>query len=340
MKPLKCDSPPIFVIGSQRSGTTLLRLILNAHSKVAIPEEGTFWMPLLRKRRGNLGGNELENWLKYIKKNSQFQLWRMETKEAVERIRKKGNCSLAEVMSAFYEDYLQMCKKSIWGDKTPSFFRMVPVLASLFPDARFIYVVRDGRDVYLSWRKMNPSKNNISIVAVEWIYKLQKAKKALEALDVTRSLEIRYEDLVCMPDETLKKICNFLALEYESTMLNYWKTSDRFIGSHHSKLIFRPVSSKSVGKWKRELSQKEVCRFELIAGRALASHGYELSQDASRCIENLLGAIFQLAYGLPQRAAQVFLNTLNQYVSATFGFEICKTDVGVPPSKALDRDEK
>jgi len=334
------DSFPIFIIGAQRSGTTLLRLMLNSHSKIAIPEEGGFWMPLLREFKGKvdrvIGNNEVNRIIAYIKNDSQFKLWALDANKFFEEIKCKSNITLSELMSGLYIHYAKSQGKVIWGDKTPSFFRMIPVLSELFPDARFIHIIRDGRDLFLSWRKIDRTKSNISLVALEWIYKIKKVRKAFGELDPDRSMEIRYEDLVSYPENKLKEICSFFSLNYEPIMLDYWKRSDRYIGDHHSKLIFRPVSSSSINKWKDRLSDKELGKFETIAGPILSSNRYELSQSMSRNMLTYINVLFEMSYGLPVRASQVLLTMLNYYTSAKLGFEIYSAEVGKAPANVSD----
>ena len=89
---------PFFIIGAQRSGTTLLRLILNAHSKIAIPEEGTFWMPLIRELRGHFGENipatRLQGYLRYIRINDQFKVWEMNDDDIFEELGATENINI------------------------------------------------------------------------------------------------------------------------------------------------------------------------------------------------------------------------------------------------------
>ena len=315
---------PVFIIGAQRSGTTLLRLMMNAHSEIAIPEEGTFWMPLLRKFKGRLkekiNKHDLEKYFKYIQSNTQFNLWGIEPDKVFDNIRKKGICSLPELMAALYEYYAATAKKKYWGDKTPSFFRMIQVLSRLFPDARFIHMIRDGRDIYLSWRKMDSTKSNICVTALEWVYKVRKAHKELKQLDSKRVMEIRYEDFVENSEKELKKICGFIGLQYESNMLNYWQTSEQFIGNHHSSLIFKPVSSSSVNKWQKELTENEIMEFELIAGRLLSSMNYSLAQTNKQNIKLMVIVLLKLLYGLPLRAFQVLYTVFILNISSKLGW--------------------
>jgi len=328
--------PPFFIIGAQRSGTTLLRLMLNSHSQVAIPEEGTFWMPMLRRHKSNVGrtlrASEIEKYLEYIRKNSQFKLWGIDATSLFDDMQNNGNCTLRELMDRLYRFYAGSANKATWGDKTPSFFRMIPVLAELFPEARFIHIVRDGRDLYLSWKKMDASKKNISVAAFEWQYKVDTARIALEGLGPFRYLEIRYEDLVSAPANAMDKVCNFLGLEYEERVLDYWQTSSKFIGSHHSELIFQPPSTSSIGKWRKMLGRSDVRIFESTAGPCLKRYGYQLSDESTPRLVERLYVITKLACGLPLRMAQVAWKALILDLSSRFGWATHAAGRGATPN--------
>lgn len=335
---------PFFIIGAQRSGTTLLRLMLNAHSRIAIPEEGTFWMPLLRKYGSSpqkkIHGHRLRSYLDYIKNNPQFRLWGCDQKDFFEIIeRREHGCTLAELMVGLYSGYARYHGKSLFGDKTPSFFRMVPALNQLFPDARFINLVRDGRDIYLSAQKMDSAGRNISVAAMEWNFKVRQAARALQGLGPERRITVRYEDLIGDPHATLEKICNFLMINFESAMLDYWRNSNRFIGAHHSDLIFRPVSSVSIEKWRKQLSMKEIGCYQLIAGNTLRAYGYEIDRNAAGKFQSISRVVHQLICGLPSRALQVLYTAFNLNLAARFGLTTDAAGKGDPPQRLNEKEQ-
>jgi hypothetical protein len=325
---------PFFVIGAQRSGTTLLRLMLNAHPDVAIPEEGTFWMPLLRSYGRNpqtsIPPEVLQNYLRYIGKNSQFKLWLLDDNGIRERALSMEQITLSQLMSLYYDAYARLQGKVRSGDKTPSFFRMVPLLSNLFPQAKFVHIVRDGRDIYLSLCKMG-YKGNLSVGALEWTFKVVKAQRDLAKLDPSRVLELRYEDLLAAPGSKLEEICAFLHVTYNSSMLDFWKTSRNYIGNHHSQHIFKPVANDNVKKWKRRMSSVEVAKFQKIAGTQLTRMGYELD-DALPPVSNL-SIFFDLAYGLPCRLAKVIFTAIQLKITARFGLGTDAAGKGVLPDK-------
>jgi hypothetical protein len=248
---------PIFIIGAQRSGTTLLRLLLNASDEIAIPEEGTFFMPLLRKDiNKKLSKSEINNFFSYLDGNTQFELWDVDIDTVKAKIL-KNELYVSDLMHILYGIYAEKERKEKWGDKTPSFFRMVKQLSSLFPEAVFIHLVRDGRDLYLSWKKMDPTKGNPSVTAAEWYYKTKRARSDLKKYADGRYFEIKYEDLVGSTKASLKMICEFCDLHYSEGMLEFWLKSNNYIGNHHSNLIFSEVTTTSVQKWEN-VSENEM----------------------------------------------------------------------------------
>ncbi len=303
-------SPPVFIIGAQRSGTTLLRLMLNAHSQLAIPEEGTFWMPILRDCRRS-GGKAIDpatlaRYLAYIRKNAQFRLWDLPEAPVAGELLRTGRVTPDQLMSAYYAAYSRQQGKARWGDKSPTFFRMVPVLAGLFPGARFIHLVRDGRDNYLSWQKMGIQRRTVGVGAFEWRHKVGRARADLARWAPDRTIEVRYEDLVTAPNDVLTRISRFIDLPFEAGMVEFWRRSDRYIGRHHSETIFSPVTADRVGRWQRNLTPAQVARFEAVAGRCLRESGYPLTTSGRPTLRTAWGIGLDILSGLPGRLFRVF----------------------------------
>lgn len=269
---------PIFIIGAQRSGTTLLRLILNAHSRIAIPEDASFLMPLLKKENlyTKIQGEHLRNLVLYLESSPHFKLWNYDYRGFILELRRLKEIGLKELLVNMYASYCESFKKTVWGDKTPSFFRKIDILHALFPDARFIHIVRDGRAVFDSWRKMTPSMKYVSVTAIDWCYKLYKIEKSLKNIPIEKKTTVRYEDLLESPEETVKTICSVIGEKYEPTMMNFYKNSNYFIGKHHSELIFKPLDRSNCYKWKNNLSTKEITSFTLIAWYFLKKYKYNI----------------------------------------------------------------
>jgi hypothetical protein len=313
---------PFFIIGSQRSGTTLLRLILNAHSEIAIPEEGTFWMPLLRSLKGRynepIPETSLNRYINYIEKNDQFRAWFMRGCSLSELLKGGQSVSLRILMNAVYEEYARVHSKKMWGDKTPSFFRMVNELSSFFPEAKFINVIRDGRDVYLSLKDREKGRKNIAVAALEWRHKVQKVKKSFSRFPSDRVLNVRFEDILTDPERRTKDICAFLGIRFEDRMLQFYKTSHKFIGEHHSERIFRPISAEAAGKWKGKLSVGKNRIYELIAYDCLRENDYPIVSEGRFGIADRIKAALLLT-GLVRRGFQVLATAFVLLVSSRLG---------------------
>lgn len=297
---------PIFIIGTQRSGTTLLRLILNAHSQIAVPEEASFLMPLLKKKniKGFISGSFLKRFVSYLSLNALFRLWSYDYSGLISYLQKQERISLRDLIDKIFTSYCSAKGKQIWGDKTPSFFRKVDILYSLFPDAKFIHIVRDGRDAFDSWRRADPSMDNAAVMALDWSYKLYRIEKSFSRIPERNRLAIRYEDLLEHPEETVRLICTTLGVDYEHGMLEFYKTSHDYVGEHHSKLIFRPIARNNKFKWKKNLALKESAVFELLVGRYLRKYNYEIMGHKLR-FRDFLYVARSLCIGLPYRVVKV-----------------------------------
>ncbi|MGD8394344.1 MAG: sulfotransferase [Candidatus Eiseniibacteriota bacterium] len=299
-----CETP-IFIVGAQRSGTTLLRLILNAHSQIAIPEEARFLVPLLTREHVDrpIRGTRLRNVLSYIAHNPQFARWNYDPAPFFERFAAVDAVRLATLVDALYGSFCASEGKHIWGDKS-LFFEQIDVLHALFPGARFIHVVRDGRDVFNSWRRIEPGRDRAAVVALDWRHKLQRIERSFTALPEASRRVIRYEDLLEQPEATTRALCAFCGVPHEEGMLEFYRTSRTYIGEHHSELIFQPIDRRNVGKWQRRLTGREARIFTTLARRRLERHGYPtggLGLEAG----DLGRLVVDLAVGLPRRAWQV-----------------------------------
>jgi hypothetical protein len=296
---------PVFILGTQRSGTTLLRLILNAHSKIAIPEEARFLTPLLRTKylKDNISGEALRRMILYLSSNEQFKLWNYDSREFFAHLSQKTQISLRELIDSMFSSYCASEGKTIWGDKS-LFFGSIDILNALFPDSRFVHIVRDGRDVFDSWRKMDPTKNNAAVIALDWSYKLYKIECSLKKLAPERQLTIRYEDLIENPEGAIKTVCSSIGVEYETGMLEFHKTSHYYIGDHHSNLIFNAVTNNNREKWRKNLAPEETRIFNMVGRHYLAKYRYELP-DGNPSFGDLARTLKSLVVGIPQRIGQV-----------------------------------
>jgi hypothetical protein len=310
-------------------------LILNAHSQIAIPEEATFLIPLLKRKLlcSPIKGEHLRNLIRYLSFNPQFRLWNYDSNGAFSTLSQRKKISFKELIDILFTSYCRSQGKQIWGDKTPSFFRKIDILYFLFPEARFIHIVRDGRDVFDSWRRIDPSKDNAAVVALDWRYKLSRIVKSLQKMPSANSIEIRYEDLLEQPEATIESLCSHIGVRYDSGLTDFYKTSHLFIGDHHSNLIFNPIDKSNKAKWKKTLSVKEVQTFNVLAGRYLRKYNYEVP-SGSFGISALLNISRSLSLGMPGRVYQILYTKMVLEHSARKGRPTDSLKTGNMPKSA------
>jgi hypothetical protein len=204
----------------------------------------------------------------------------------------------ADGLRCFYASYAQRFGKKRWGDKTPPYILAMTGIQAVLPEARFIHIIRDGRDVAVSLKKMwwGP-KDDIVDQAANWMSRIHLAR--LQAENLEYYLEINYPDLILKTTETLKKICEFIELPYDPRMemyyrrsqsrldeINQWNnTSDPTWDSREKQLtIFeltqKPPDRSRLGIYRKELTSAEIATYERIAENLLKELGFELQTDS------------------------------------------------------------
>ena len=174
-----------------------------------------------------------------------------------------------------------------WGDKNNYFLNKTDLLNHLFPEAKFIYIVRDGRDVatsYISLKNLKTESpyapklpSEINEIALEWKENNIKATTFLSGLKESNVLIIRYEDLVNQLEENCKLICEFLNVPYTPQMLEYYKIGlEPMQTLDWKKKTLRSPDKFAIGKYKKLLTSKEIDLFNFIAGKTLKEFGYEV----------------------------------------------------------------
>lgn len=288
-----------FIVGVPRSGTTLLRLALDAHPELAIPPETGFLLPLLQASRWRAPRLDREKFHDHV---TRFHTWADQGLDAVAFARALAALepfSVAAGTRCFYELSAVSRGKSRWGDKTPTYGTVLPRLRRLLPEARFIHLIRDGRDVALSLGKVwfSPS-DELAERAAYWAREVAVIRRGGQG--DPGYLEVHFEDLVSAPRATLERICSFLALEYSETMARSHETAAERLETlkdvlrpdgqvvtraerlHQHRLTSSPPTTERIGVWRRELTAEQVARFEQVAGAALEACGYETSRRRPR----------------------------------------------------------
>jgi hypothetical protein len=264
------------VLGVSRSGTSLLRQILNHHSKLAIPPE-SYFIPILWDRYRS--HQNVEKLLTDVGFLVRLRQWGVRPEEI--RTRLPSCPAFADVIQAIYKSYAEARGKARFGDKTPLYMRHLELLEQVFPTARYIHIVRDGRNAALSYFDM-PYRPRFSWAwpkgfadfALCWRNEIAGARSFGATVAAGRYCELRYEDLVTEPEAKLREVCSFLNLELESAMLEYYRDlrpSGRRL-TNHARLAEPPTPG--LRDWRNLMKPADLERFEAIAGELLSGLGY------------------------------------------------------------------
>ena len=269
------DGAPVVILGVSRSGTTLLKEMLDQHSRLALPTE-SYFVPQLWDRHGERP--ERAAFLEDVGRLARIREWGL-TPAAVEE-RLPAEPTFAEAIGAIYRAYADLRGKERYGDKTPSYMQRLDVLEKAFPGAQYVHLVRDGRDAALSFLAMRrrPRFNwarprGLLSFAAQWRRELEGARRLGARLGPGRYAELRYEDLVADPQAKLRELCAFLDLDWEPGLLEYHRGVDAGALADHPKLAEPPGAGRS--DWRTQLAAAQQERFEAVAGPMLDAYGYE-----------------------------------------------------------------
>ncbi|MGM0587757.1 MAG: sulfotransferase family protein [Bacteroidota bacterium] len=272
MAPYQSQAAPIFIGGSPRSGTTLMRVIIDSHQQFCCGPESNMlrYLDPIKFQEVTLA---------WLPKN--FDMEHSEVQAMMAR-----SSSLAEFMDIFFKKYRKQRGTKRWADKTPINVHYINFIFHYFPNAHFIHMIRDGRDSISSMRHFPRHKivngelvpvdvtNPISQCADTWV---KYVEAGLAHRDDDRYHEVKYEQLVREPETTLKKLSSDLDIPFDSNMLEFYRSKAK---SRDIKRMpqnpeaTQPIFSSSMGRWKDDLSPEELDTVYDIAGELLKKLNY------------------------------------------------------------------
>ena len=279
MDPQREPSVFPFFVGCGRSGTTLIRVIFNSHPMLAIPRESHFIPELaLDRRRYELpDGLDHARLLAALEAHRRYRLWKLPTK-AAHRVLASSR-DLPDAIRGIYALFASRRKKPQYADKTPTYATELPLIASLFPEARFVHTIRDGRNVALSLVEQSFGPNRVEDAVLYWRHQVQAARTAGAMLGPERYFEYRHEDLVQNPEGVVAGICAFLDLEFAPSMLRYYEERRRKSTSRGH--LAKPPT-EGLRDFRAQLTGTDLRVVEALAGDSLVALGYELSGEIDR----------------------------------------------------------
>jgi hypothetical protein len=286
--------PMVFILGNERSGTTLLRTLLNSHPNIIATPESKFAVKLY-PRFGKIKKwteKDVHNIINELYKESFFlKIWRIERTLLTSRL-----LSIKDLV-----DYSSVCKIIYFSmrndkenilviiDKNPIYVLFIPVLLKIFPEANFIHLVRDPRDNVNSHAK-SFGVQNIGFAAQKWLGFNKILRKARQLMP-NRIYLLLYEDMAGETELNMKKLCSFLGVNYNKAMLlntfsDHLKSFDTEkpiidrAKEIHSNL-FEPVNTSNIGKWKKDMSPDKIKLVEKITGK-FAAHNFNYVIDQNQ----------------------------------------------------------
>ena len=281
--------PAPFVVGVSRSGTTLLRLMLDAHPDMAIPPE-THFIPKLVKEMKKSDDPTEAAW-RTITTHRRWPDFNLDPDAFRARVESLREPDPGAVLRAFYSMYAEREEKARWGDKSPPYVRKMRRISSVLPEARFIHLIRDGRDVALSLLEVEWGPTSVEEAAEKWVEWIARARRQSRQID--HYLEVRFEDLVVEPEDSLRRVCEFIELDFDPVMNTYHEratsrmtevtrefqigggpklsASDRAV---QHQFVSEPPRADRISRWRAEMTAEDQLAFNAIAGELLTELGY------------------------------------------------------------------
>lgn len=275
---------PLFIISAGRSGTTLLRSMLAAGGQIAIPPEIQVLpkLPVKFLAYQSLGWEDLANLIiAEFESSHYFDFWDINLKSAYKQVKNlpESERSLSRIIEIIMMEYAaqKFPEAKKWGDQSPLNTFYLPYIRRVFPQAQYLHLVRDGRDVISSMVKRHGDEY-LEEAVYRWNTSISRVRSFQKQANPENVLEIKYENLVQHPEETLIKVCSFIKVDYKQVMLDYWKlptTIESKVDSFHKNLD-KPVFSSSIGAWKERLSIDQQQYIMQRISHFLHEAGYEV----------------------------------------------------------------
>jgi LPS sulfotransferase NodH len=282
---------PIFIVGNPRSGTSLLRLALNSHPLICIPPESHFFLWLESKFNSWNLKEGFDIYLTDLYNSTKFETWKINKNELLKFLIKNSPKNYSELNALVYKFYSLKngSDNSYWGDKNKLWKEKLYRTKHYYPNAKFIHIYRDGRDIACSYREVNQKKiksryapklpNKIEDIALKWKQNIKFISQFLNTLESDNFYEVSYEKLVQDNTKVLSNICNFLNVKYPNKGLSHLELSDNFFDEPIEFLQWKgktkkPLDIKNIGKYNKNMPSWEIDIFNEICEQELKLYEY------------------------------------------------------------------
>jgi hypothetical protein len=273
---------PIFMIGTQRSGSNLLRLMLNQLPEIAAPHPPHILqrMQPLASSYGDLSLDEnfsqlVDDVCRLVELNPvPWEGVVLDRKDVARRCRERN---VAAVHGAVYDVCAGAKGALTWCCKSLANINYSAEIEAYFRSPKYIYLYRDGRDVAVSFRKAVVGEKHFYHIAKEWAATQELALALRAKIGPERFISVSYEELTASPEPTAKRLCEFLGVTFRESMLDYYRTEEAKVAATSSELwknVVSPVMTNNTRKFLREADPQDIGIFESVAGCVLDALGY------------------------------------------------------------------
>ena len=278
--------PFVFLVGCARSGTTLLHRIVDAHGQIAITPEMHWITNSFRHQKKWLApeGRVTPEQVADLVRHKRFRKFEFGREDFEGLLRAGEPAPYHTFLEGIFALYGKNKGKNLVGNKTPAYVKGLATLHAHWPTAKFVHLIRDGRDVclsVLSWyhadrtagRYSTWAEDPVSTTALWWKHKVGLGRQGGQPLGQDLYYEIRYESLVTHPTEECAKLCTFLGVPYDEAMLRFHEGRTKSDPGLDAKRAWRPITP-GLRDWKTQMPTEDVERFEAVAGDLLDQLGY------------------------------------------------------------------
>jgi len=273
----------IFMIGIQRSGSNLLRLMLNELPEIAAPHPPHVlqrMMPLMPHygdlNKGGAFSLLVDDVCRLVELNPVgWEGVTLDRRDVAARCRTR---SLVAVFGAVYDIMAETWGAKTWCCKSLANIYYLPEIEDYFTDAKYIYLYRDGRDVAVSFSKAVVGEKHFYHIAKEWDEAQQLALSFRAKVPKRRFFNLSYEDLTTETERAIRALCDFLEVGYKASMLEFHRSAEAKRAASASNLwenVTSPLMSNNTRKFLKEARESDIRIFESVAGASMDSLGYE-----------------------------------------------------------------
>ncbi|MBL4586795.1 MAG: sulfotransferase [Flavobacteriales bacterium] len=282
----KTLNEPIIIIGNPRSGTSLLRIMLNSHPNIVIPPECGFiqwWHEQYKGWNASFTSANVELYVNDVLGSKKIETYELDKENLIEHINQIRPKSYSELSACIPISYASSKPIKRWGDKNNYYIHHIPLIKDIYPNARFIHITRDGRDVASSYLELSNSfskgtkylpnfPSGIEAISTAWTKNIATIESGLSK---TNLITVRYEDIVLDTITVLKQILDFVECKWSEQVCNYIDYNDEpKVTAAWKEKTFSPIDPSGIGRFGTDLTGDQLDQFMAIAKPTLQRLGY------------------------------------------------------------------